>query len=194
MQRCFIGFSISHNATLALTDAQRSIAHTLDPNASPRLVAPHNFHLTLKFLGPTSDAQYDALLQHLPASVQAWQRSEVAITGIGAFPDVTRPSTIFADVPEQKGRNEVLGLCDLLESKCSELGFAAATRPDAPHITLMRISRPHQYDWRGFELAAHRWQHIHFGYVDTSAVILYASQQKGDVLRYVPLQHFSCHN
>ena len=105
-----------------------------------RPVALDNLHVTLKFLGDTSESQVPeicAIARHVVDGVAAMH---VRLKGLGAFPSVRRPSVVWV------GLDEAEALCRIvadLEQALAPLGFALENRAFQPHLTLLRIkARP----------------------------------------------------
>jgi len=105
-----------------------------------RPVALGNLHVTLKFLGDTSEEQVPVVSTVLKRIVESRTAFHAELCGVGAFPNERRPSVIWV------GLDQVETLCriaDDLDHELAALGFVPEDRAFQPHLTLLRIkSRP----------------------------------------------------
>lgn len=145
-----------------------------------KAVDPDQLHVTLKFLGATPIAK----VPELTAALRATRFSEafdVALTGLGAFPTVQRPSVIWAGLAPAEA---IAAMSEALEAKVEPLGFPREQRPFQPHVTLARarfrpppnvfaLLRDHQSD--------------DWGTVRIDSAVLYRSESTTHGPRYVPL-------
>jgi RNA 2',3'-cyclic 3'-phosphodiesterase len=96
-------------------------------------------HLTLKFLGDVSDDGASRLIDAAERAAARHRAMEMAIGGIGAFPNFRRARVVWIGV-EQEPRLELLH--HDLEIECERVGFEVEGRPFRPHVTLARIRTP----------------------------------------------------
>jgi len=111
----------------------------LKKNSPPvvKWVDPESIHITLKFLGETSDAVIDELLLAMEESVAGVSPFKLEVGKIGAFPAVDRPQVIWVGI---SGDMEKLAqLQKNLEQNTEQLGFKRESRPFSPHLTLGRV-------------------------------------------------------
>jgi len=111
----------------------------LKKNSPPvvKWVDPESIHITLKFLGETSDAVIDELLLAMGESVAGVSPFKLEVGKIGAFPAVDRPQVIWVGI---SGDMEKLAqLQKNLEQNTEQLGFKRESRPFSPHLTLGRV-------------------------------------------------------
>ena len=95
-----------------------------------------NLHLTLRFLGAAVDSVLiPALIQRLNAIAGETAPFGVAVRGIGAFPNLSRPRVIWAGLEGE----ELLALASRVESAAVESGFEPERRPYSPHLTIGRV-------------------------------------------------------
>jgi 2'-5' RNA ligase len=103
-------------------------------------VAPHNMHLTVKFLGDVAAEripQVSATVAEAVADVRAF---DLEVRGLGAFPNVSRPRTIW--IGTGTGEAELAMVAERLETSLAKLGFAREGRPFRGHLTVGRVRRP----------------------------------------------------
>ncbi len=102
-------------------------------------VAPDNLHWTLQFLGDIADVQMAEACRIVGKVAARHAPFGLTATGVGAFPKVERPRTLWLGAG-QGGE----ALCQLqadLEDALAELGFRGENRRYVPHLTLGRLGR-----------------------------------------------------
>lgn len=107
-----------------------------DGRARIRWVRVDGLHLTLRFLGPTPSERVDGLMGTLDAIAGATPRFEVAISQAGAFPNPSRPRTLWLGI--ETGADRLAALAEALERQVTIDGQPLGTRPFAPHLTIAR--------------------------------------------------------
>jgi 2'-5' RNA ligase len=146
---------------------------------------PGNLHLTLKFLGVRVDR---ALIDKLTAAIGplAAETAPFRVTtrGIGAFPNLVRPRTIFVGLHSDR----LPGLTARVEDIAVGLGFAPVDRPFTPHLTIGRIRSA-----RGFHpvrAALVSAGDRDFGVSTVRSLAIYQSHLSGAGSRYEPIAQF----
>jgi 2'-5' RNA ligase len=122
---------------------EESIAKTIDelrhPHDGVRWVPRANLHITLKFLGPAVDSHR---LQQLTAGLhQLATRTapfEVAAAGVGAFPDLEHPRSIWVGLRSVES-GALAALAARLETVAAEYGFEREKRRWSGHLTIGRV-------------------------------------------------------
>jgi 2'-5' RNA ligase len=142
----------------ALTTAQQRLQRS--GQHPVKWVSPASMHLTLHFLGNVEPAQVPALLAALEEARAAGQAVGMPaapllrLAELGAFPNLRRPTTIWAGVA---GAVQPLQQIHQAVGHAIEpLGFVPETRPFRAHLTLGRVRRdatPHQYRALGAALS-----------------------------------------
>ncbi|MBU1277468.1 MAG: RNA 2',3'-cyclic phosphodiesterase [Proteobacteria bacterium] len=108
--------------------------------ADVKWVAPHNLHLTLKFLGevdPGATADIIAALENACAGRTALS---LAVTGCGAFPQPRAPRVVWMGLEGEVA--QLAELAQAVEAAMEPLGFEPEKRAFRPHLTLGRVRRP----------------------------------------------------
>ena len=103
-------------------------------------VAPENFHITLKFFGGVDEARLPALIDALRATAVDRGPFDLEITGLGAFPSVSRPRVLWAGAEEGAAALGALALA--VDDAVAPLGFPREERPFTAHVTLARVREP----------------------------------------------------
>lgn len=107
------------------------------PRQGIRWVPPEQFHLTLKFLGETSESGEASAVAAAREAAARCAPFDVTISGIGAFPGPHRPEVIWAGA--QKSLPDLAGLAQYLDNGLAERGFTRETRRFNAHLTFARI-------------------------------------------------------
>ncbi|NUQ64069.1 MAG: RNA 2',3'-cyclic phosphodiesterase [Pirellulales bacterium] len=105
--------------------------------ADVKWVDPDNLHLTLKFLGDVEAAEIHRVCETVQQAVADSSRFEFEVRGLGAFPAVKRPRTIWLGAGE--GERQMVDLAKALEKKLQKLGFPREGRRFQPHVTIGRL-------------------------------------------------------
>lgn len=103
-------------------------------------VAPRNLHLTLKFLGDVPNELLPAVAAAVQEAVQRVPPFTLEICGLGAFPHIARPRTIWLGAGQ--GGAEMQRLAEAVDQALRPLGFAPEARGYTTHLTIGRVRRP----------------------------------------------------
>lgn len=125
--RLFVGLELP----FALRDALASIAHSLN---GARWVPPENYHLTLRFLGETTNLVAEEV-DHALAALRG-RRFSLALAGAGVFEGRTRSRTLWVGVTREPGLEH---LQSKVETALQRAGVAAERRRFQPHVSLARV-------------------------------------------------------
>ncbi len=135
--RLFVGIPLSDEVVHELA----AVVARLRPGAGNlRWTASESWHITLQFLGETTQEHYECLAARL-GEVHA---APVAVQ-LGELGFFDRAGVFFADVVVAPG---LIALKQRVIAATSQCGFVAETRPFHPHITLARAKG----QGRGMEL------------------------------------------
>src|SRR5262245_59408386 len=107
-----------------------------DGNARIRWVRVDGLHLTLRFLGATPARLRPELEAAADTVARATAPFEVALSGGGAFPSLSRPRSLWVGVSE--GGEALTGLANALSDLSRDAGLELETRPFAAHLTIGR--------------------------------------------------------
>lgn len=119
--------------------AMQAIGRLSGDAENVKWVAPDNLHWTLQFLGDITDEQMAEACRIVGKVTARHESFTLTASGIGAFPKVERPRTLWLGTG-QGGE----ALCQLqadLEEGLAELGFRGENRRFVPHLTLGRLGR-----------------------------------------------------
>jgi 2'-5' RNA ligase len=137
MLRSFIALEIPAEIQNAIECNIASLKNAL-PKPLIRWVAPHNVHLTLKFLGDVSPDNLERLAETLKVETASHAIFSISIGGLGAFPTQRRARVIWIglDAPPalatlQRG----------VDAAAVQLGYPREERPFSPHLTIGRVGQ-----------------------------------------------------
>ncbi len=103
-----------------------------------RWVPPENIHITLKFLGDTSEEKLAMLKKILVKEIAQIHPFEISIKKLGVFPTLSRPSVIWIGVEDSR-KLSTLHRC--VETGASQIGSVPEKRRFSAHLTLGRVTR-----------------------------------------------------
>lgn len=99
-------------------------------------MAPEQLHVTVKFLGDTTLLQAAKICQVLQRTAHHYEPTDLEIRGLGAFPRLQRPRTLWVGMG--RGAEWLEDLHADIDDELADLRF----QPDArftPHITVGRV-------------------------------------------------------
>ncbi len=134
--RAFVAIELDGEMLQALDGLQARLRRA--PQArNGRWVSPAGIHLTLQFLGDVPAARIAELQAALERACAGIAPFEIALSGLGCFPNLQRPRVLWVGVEEATGTLQRLQLA--VERELSRLGFQPEGRAFTPHLTLARL-------------------------------------------------------
>jgi RNA 2',3'-cyclic 3'-phosphodiesterase len=167
--RLFVGLELPH-------PARAELARLVDPFRGAdgiRWARSEDYHLTLRFIGPTPTDRIPALLDVLARVAAEARRRDIEVGGFDAFPGGGRPARVLvARVEDTTG--DLADLASAITANVPGRTGAAFT----PHVTLGRCSppRPVPQGWRSI--------HPRSGRLAVLEVALFASHAGTGGVRY----------
>jgi 2'-5' RNA ligase len=101
-------------------------------------VAPHNVHLTLKFLGDVSPTTLQNLAEAIKVEAASHGKFSISVGGLGAFPNPRRARVIWIGLEAPPALDT---LRRGVEAAAAQLGYAPDGRPFSPHLTIGRVEQ-----------------------------------------------------
>jgi RNA 2',3'-cyclic 3'-phosphodiesterase len=101
-------------------------------------VAPDQLHLTLHFLGSVEPATAARVIEAVAEPIDQ-PPFRITFEGLGTFPAHGRPNVIWLGVGQ--GRESLIELHALVESRLKATGVQLERRPFSPHLTLARVKQ-----------------------------------------------------
>jgi 2'-5' RNA ligase len=139
-RRLFVAVPLDEPAFRAVTgivERIRADRERAAPNQRDvRWVRMDGLHLTLRFLGPTPEADVPAVGQAVRRAADAQDAFEIRIDGGGAFPNPHRPRTLWLGVT--RGTEELARLAAAVDRELVAAGWPASERPFRAHLTVAR--------------------------------------------------------
>jgi len=133
--RTFIAIPLPDTIGDRLTRLQGRLA----PQApSVRWNATPPFHVTLAFLGDVPYVDLNAICGAVTAAARTVRRFELTVTGLGAFPNLSRPRVLWAGL-EGPGLEPLSRLQRAVIAALDEVGCVPDDDRFSPHVTLGRI-------------------------------------------------------
>jgi 2'-5' RNA ligase len=121
-------------------DLAAHLEASLDGELLPgRTVRPHNWHLTLRFLGPTRALERDRVLAFLDQHLTV-DPFRIRFTGLGGFPRESKAAVLWIGVAGDVVALDALAT--ICETAAQEAGFEPEGRPFHPHLTVSRVRPP----------------------------------------------------
>lgn len=140
--RTFIAVELTTELQQKLETSGQKLAAQLSAaglEAAMRWTSTANYHLTLRFLGDTTDEQARALVPGLAEAAARWSPFALNLQGLGAFPHWRAPRVVWVGID---GQGKTLQrLQEQVEEVVQGCDFAPEQRPFHPHITLARAAR-----------------------------------------------------
>lgn len=99
-------------------------------------IHPQDIHITLQFLGSTSQEQLKQIIKALKQLSEEQVPFELLIDGVGTFGKSDQPRIFWAGVDGQL--DELRQLQKKVTTVLTPIGFPSEDRPYKPHITLAR--------------------------------------------------------
>jgi 2'-5' RNA ligase len=137
--RAFVALDLPIATARELGKAQAELRAAWERAGEARVswVPIENVHLTLKFLGSIPAPSTEAVAAALTGLAAGRKPPRARLRGLGAFPNPSRPSIIWAGLEDQGGG--LASLASAVEARCEELGFPRERREWHPHVTLGRV-------------------------------------------------------
>ncbi len=129
--RLFIGIALAEEATASLLNVRKPLERFSSGESELRWSSPDSWHVTLQFLGQTSEEQARCVVEKLGA-VRA-EPVPVRIEGLGFF---ERAGVFWAGVALTP---KLLALQHTVVTAMRGCGFVPEKRAYSPHITLARV-------------------------------------------------------
>lgn len=104
-----------------------------------KVVAPENYHITLKFLGECSEKTTKKIEESFANISDTNKIIPFTLFGLGVFPDLKNPNVIWAGIKTDEALINKLN--QNVENFSSGFGFKKEKNKFIPHLTLARIHK-----------------------------------------------------
>ena len=132
--RTFVAVNVSSDTTKA---AQRMMRQIDDAEIGAKCVQTPNMHIALKFLGEVQIEDAPEICKAVGRAAQGMLSFMIECGGLDAFPERSRPRTVWMGV--QTGVTAIRQLQERVDVETRHIGYHGETRQFHPHLTLARI-------------------------------------------------------
>jgi RNA 2',3'-cyclic 3'-phosphodiesterase len=134
--RSFVAVPLPPELQTRVFETVKELATQLPPRDLRWSRKVENLHVTIKFLGPTSEERLTELGQALQRELAKQPRFRLALHRMGAFPSARHASVIWAWADDVDGG--LAAVTATVEAIGEQLGFARERRPMTGHVTVGR--------------------------------------------------------
>jgi 2'-5' RNA ligase len=133
MKRTFIATKI--NPGTKFLNTYTKLKNELE-NEKIKWVDKNNFHLTLFFLGDTSEEQINQVRLQLSNIADQFQAFQIKLKGLGVFKNFHKPRVLWAGIYEYEYLRQIK---EYIDKEMLKIGFNPDAREFKPHLTISRI-------------------------------------------------------
>ncbi len=180
--RCFVGLPLPGIYQQGLGELRQSWEKRLQSHIA--WTKQGNWHLTLYFLGEITQKVLEEVKTNL--SQVSREKFSLQAKGGGFFPPNKEPRVIWIGL--HKGSRECIDLASRVENTLLPLGFEARKKEFKPHLTLGRVKKNKNDNWR--ELQDYLNQ-IHWSETLVDRFVLWQSELTPQGPIYKRIQEYS---
>lgn len=180
--RCFIAIDMPETVKRSLGEV---INRVKGSSKDIRWIPVQNVHLTLKFLGEVQEETIPAIEKRLSSVCAGFKPFSITASGIGAFPSLKHPATIWVGLDAS---GELEQLARAVDLSMAALGFEKEERQFSPHLTIGRVK-----DRKGIEPVIkelYTFKDVFFGSIEVNEVLLMRSVLKPTGAEYSKIAGF----
>ncbi len=134
--RLFVAAPLDDAARSAVEAVVAPVRASEPEGRGVRWIRFEGLHVTLRFLGPTSEARVDDLASAIRETASGVAPFAIRISGAGAFPPHGRPRTLWLGMTD--GSDRLAALASRLDDALVRAGWEHEERPFRAHLTLAR--------------------------------------------------------
>jgi 2'-5' RNA ligase len=153
--------------------SRKLIRRLAEIDSGVRWVDDNVMHITLQFLGDVEELEVPEICARTVAAVEDVPAFGMQIQGLGAFPNLDKPRTIWGGVGE--GIEDLRKLQQEIEEALNAMRFPREKRQYKPHITLGRVRNSHGLEEVCAEIA--EAGDYNFGLASVDEVIIFSSER-----------------
>lgn len=168
--RMFIAVELSPEV---IAQASKLIERLKGASADVKWVEARNLHLTLQFLGDVDEMQLPELCGVLDDVGRSIGPFDVEAGGVGAFPDVRRPRTLWMGI--RRGADDLTTLQQAVDARLRPLGYRSEERRFTPHLTVGRVREAGAAAQAELRRLLEESADFHGGVTDVAEVALFSS-------------------
>src|SRR5437870_1364821 len=134
--RLFFAVTLPEEIIARVTEAQQNLRKAIG-DEGVRWTRPEQFHYTLRFLGEQPPPKAHIAVEAAQAVAADSREFDFSLGGVGAFPNIQRPSTLW--IGASAGVEPLTSLANLLEWRLQRAGFRKEKQSFNAHLTIARI-------------------------------------------------------
>ncbi|RLD91143.1 MAG: RNA 2',3'-cyclic phosphodiesterase [Bacteroidetes bacterium] len=182
MKRLFIAINVSPNNALLKVYSNLQLRCS---KGKIKWVDTRLFHLTLKFLGETSETDEKRIVSALHAITATTHSFSFNLKGIGIFGSSYRPRIIRVNIDNSE---QLILLGNEIRQGLESLGFLNDRQNFVPHLTLGRIRQVQ--DKAFFQKSINLYKEVFFQEVPVTEIVLYESILHPKEPEYVMIERY----
>jgi 2'-5' RNA ligase len=134
--RLFFAVTLPEEIIARVTDVQQNLRKAIG-DVGVKWIRPEQFHYTLRFLGEQPAHSAHVAVEVAQAVAADCEEFDFSLSGIGAFPNIQRPSILW--VGASTGVEPLTNLANTLEWRLQRAGFRKEAQDFNAHLTISRI-------------------------------------------------------
>ena len=135
--RLFIAFSLPVEIKNYLAKTINNFKSHCSDDKAVKWVDANNIHLTVKFLGDTSENLLDPIKNNLINIGKLFSAINCSTNKVGAFPNLNKPRVYWIGIDLRN--DDIFNLVKSIDKAMSQLGFEKESKKFKAHLTLGRV-------------------------------------------------------
>lgn len=177
-------FSFGVRCSRINSNAARLVDRLASSQASYNWVPEENLHITLNFVGDLLDREIPEFCKLMKEAICEHRPFELEVTGLGAFPEIDQPRTIWLGVNE--GDEALSAIFRTGLGVMQDWGFNKPRNDYVPHMTLGRLKRSGSWN-ESLSKLLHRHRNHDAGICHIEKVVVNSSTFEGGRPQYAPM-------
>ncbi|HEY0050052.1 MAG TPA: RNA 2',3'-cyclic phosphodiesterase [Pyrinomonadaceae bacterium] len=178
MKRIFAAIDISEQARRKAFEYIESLRRRF-PELRVGWDKYEKLHLTLKFLGDTSDERLAKLEKAVEKAAREVSSFKLRLADTGVFPNQRKARVLWLGVKDEKANLRKLN--EALENECEREGFTRENRDFKAHLTIARLREPEKSKAL---VEAHLREQFEAVEFEVSEIVIYQSELSPRGSRY----------
>lgn len=183
-KRIFIALDISEEARNRIAEFSAELKRDFS-HLRVGWERPEKIHLTLKFLGDTSEKQLAQLGEAVKSAASGFAAFSLLMEKTGCFPSRKKAKILWIGLIDESGNLQ--NLQERLEEETGARGFEKENRSFKPHLTVARLREPERSGELTDAFLQKQFEPVSF---EVSAIVIYESklQPAGSVYSVIERQ------
>jgi len=179
--KTFLSVSLSQRVNNNIVNAVEKMAAR---SRAYHWTKPEGLHVAVNFVGEISDREVPEFCQAVKDEVTKFDRFEISLCGVKAFPDNERARSIYMAVDE--GTEALTHMNRELTKFIQGWGFNKEKNAYVPHVTLGRLRRGQRPD-DAIQESLHRLRNHDSGFCNVDAIVVNSSYMDSSGPTYTPM-------